>query len=82
LSFEFISNYKGERFLPLNRLFVPVDSEPRTMQSGFSIFAATKLGDAYLRISMNNIFSKLYYVPYYPVYGQNFRIQVAWAFFD
>jgi hypothetical protein len=82
LAFELISNFKGERFLPLNRLFIPVNTEQRTMQSGFSIFATTKLGDAYLRISMNNILSKMYYIPYYPVYNQNFRLQVAWAFFD
>lgn len=81
-AFEFLLKYKGERFIPLNRLFIPVDNEQKYMQNGLSIFATTKLGDAYLRISMNNILSQLYYIPYYPVYGQNFRIQVAWAFFD
>ncbi len=52
------------------------------MEGGITIFATLKLGEAYLRISYNNILSHIYYVPYYPVYNGNFRLQVAWAFFD
>lgn len=82
LAFEFLTNYEGERFIPLNRLFIAADKYYKLMQNGVSVFATLKLGEAYLRISYNNILSQMYYVPYYPVYGANFRLQVAWAFFD
>ena len=81
-AFEFLTNFQGEQFIPLNRLFIAADKYYKLMHGGITIFATLKLGEAYLRISYNNIESQMYYVPYYPIYGGNFRLQVAWAFFD
>ncbi len=80
-SFDFMVKYQPDNFFQLTRLYYPSDNT-EDMHSGLTFFATAKLGDAYLRLSFNNIMPKMFYVSYYPIYNTYFRLQVAWAFFD
>lgn len=83
-SVEMLSAFKGEYFFPVNRMYIPYDSEKGFSTNGTEIFAKARLGsNAYVKLSLENPLSQCYYyVPVYPMYEMNFKFSVAWSFMD
>ena len=77
------SQYSGMQYIPMLRTFNKFDSKISFMPSGFNIFATARLGNAYVRLTYENILSlNYYYVPVYPMHTGNLRLSVSWSFFD
>lgn len=78
-----ISSFTGEQFVPQTRAYIPVNEQIGLANTGIDLFATARLGDAYVRVTMQNALSENYYfVPYYPEYTRIFRITFTWSFFN
>ena len=83
-SLELLSAFKGEYFFPINRMYIPYQTERGFSTNGTELFAKARLGsNAYVKVSLENPLSQCYYyVPVYPMYEMNFKISVSWSFMD
>ncbi len=83
VSFTATTKFKGESFVPQTRNFIQNEIESTHFINGLDVFATARLGNAFVRISYENILSNgYYYVPFYPAYDRNFRLLVSWAFLN
>ncbi len=75
--------FEGERYIPSSRAYVPYYIRDNFSFNGIDIFAELKLGNAYLRLMLENALSQCYYyVPIYPQFDRNIRLMVSWSFFE
>jgi hypothetical protein len=78
-----LSSFKGERFIPQTWSYIPADEESPFAANAVDVFVSAHLGNAYVKLQyMNLLNSGYYFVPYYPVFKRNFRLSVAWSFFE
>jgi hypothetical protein len=78
-----VSSFKGQRYLPQYRSYTPYDIESNFMFDGLKVFAAAKLGNAYVKVSYQNLLFRDYYlVSVYPFYDGHFRLSFMWSFLD
>ncbi|MFC2129895.1 putative porin [Bacteroidota bacterium] len=78
-----VSSFTGQRYLPQYRSYTPYDMESNFMFDGLKVFAAAKLGNAYVKASYQNIlFRDYYFVPVYPFYDGHFRLSFMWSLLD
>ena len=76
----FITDFKGDKFFPLQRTFYPGDYDSGMMITGLSGFLEVKIGTAFIKISYNNLFNqKYYYVAVNPMFRRNLRLTVNWT---
>jgi outer membrane receptor protein involved in Fe transport len=81
--FGVISEFNGYRYFPLKKGYYLSEYTIGTSPMGLNVFARAKLGDAYVRISYDNILSSgYYYVSIYPTLTGNIRMTVSWPFFE
>jgi len=80
---KLVTAFYGETFLPQYRSYMTYDTENEPMFDGLKVFTSAKLGNAYVKVSLENILgSGFYTVPIYPYYGRNFRLSFSWSFLD
>ncbi|MCX7880587.1 MAG: hypothetical protein N2517_07985 [Ignavibacteria bacterium] len=80
---EILSPFKGAYFMPISPRWVEYPKRIGWQFNGVNIFANAKLGNAFLNVSLRNLFSaNYYYLPFYPEYDRNIRISVYWSFND
>lgn len=78
-----LSPFRGLYFHPLYPKPVEYETRRDWQINGLSAFACAKLGNAFVNVSIRNIFSvNYYYIPIYPEYDRNIRITVFWSFTD
>lgn len=85
LGFDFkaIAPFKGERFYPIARNTQTNELESQFITNGLDLVATARLGNAFLRISWMNVMNQVfYYVPYYPMSEQSFKLSVSWNFLN
>ena len=83
VDFKIMGPFNGEQYIPLTRTFVQNNFDNGTMHNGIDIFVEAKLGNAYLRLTLENILDKtFYYNPLHLYYGRNFRFMLNWSFLD
>ncbi len=83
LEAEIYSPIKGLYFYPISKDFVETDIEGKWLGNGINAFAALRLGNAYLRLSFENILGQYYYrVRNYPMLDRVFHLSVTWSFND
>jgi len=83
LEAEIYSPIKGLHFYPISKDFVETDVKGEWLGNGLNVFAALKLGNAYLRLSFENILGQYYYrVRNYPMLDRVFHLSVTWSFND
>ncbi|MCX8055336.1 MAG: putative porin [Ignavibacteria bacterium] len=83
LEAEIYSPIKGLYFYPISKDFVETDSEGKWLGNGLNAFAALKLGNAFLRLSFENVLGQYYYrVRNYPMLDRVFHLSVTWSFND
>ncbi|MFN3305677.1 MAG: hypothetical protein ACK42Z_00640 [Candidatus Kapaibacteriota bacterium] len=83
LEFELYSPFNGAYIHPFYSVPAKFNSPRQWQHNGVSTYAHAKLGNAYVNISLRNLFSVNYYlIPIYPEYDRNLRITVFWSFND
>ncbi len=83
LELKGLTDYSGESFDPQTRSYYLTDGTSGFMYNGINIFAHARLGNAFVRLTLDNVLSEgIYYVPYYPLHTMNFKLQVSWSFFN
>jgi outer membrane receptor protein involved in Fe transport len=85
LGFEFgmIAEFNGYRYFPLKKGYYQSEYTIGTSPSGLNLFVKAKLGNAYVRLSYDNLLSNdYYYVSIYPQLVGNLRMTVSWPFYD
>lgn len=76
----FITDFKGDKFFPLQRTFYPGDYDSGMMITGFNGFLEIKIGSAFVKISYNNLLNqKYFYVAVNPMFRRNLRLTVNWT---
>ncbi len=81
LSGNFVSQFNGQSYSPLQRLYYTIDNSNQVFGNSLNAFAILKLSSANVRIEYQNILNfKFYYVPFYPQIGGNLRISVSLPF--
>ncbi len=82
-SFYMQSAFNGEQYVPQTRAYIPYAREKAISINGIDAYLKTRLGNAYVRITYQNLLSSgYYYVPVYPQLDGNMRITISWSFFD
>ncbi|ROL62300.1 hypothetical protein D9V86_01390 [Bacteroidetes/Chlorobi group bacterium ChocPot_Mid] len=83
VSGKYLSSFNGMKFLPEYRQYMLYEEPNESMFDGLKIFAVAKLGNAYVKASLENLLGSGYYVvPIYPYYNRNFRLSFIWSFLD
>lgn len=83
VEYAVLGPFNGEVFIPQTRSYIPNNFDNGIMNNGLNIYAKARLGNAFIRVSFENILSQpYYYTAVYPNYGMNFRFMVTWSFFD
>lgn len=83
ISFRGISNRSPQRLIPIYNVLSLTNSDSGYQMNGGNFFATMKLGNAFLKIMMENLLDQGYYLlSFYPMRGRNIRLSVAWSFFD
>ncbi|MFH0989039.1 MAG: putative porin [bacterium] len=78
-----ISKHQSYAFLPHFDFYAALPSLTMNPLSTFDLFAAAKLGDAYLTFVMENPLNiNTMVTPYYPMPGRTIRFGVNWKFLD
>lgn len=78
-----ISSFKGEQFIPQTWSYIPAMDDSQFAANALDVFVSAHLGNAFIKLKYMNILNSGYYfVPYYPQFKRNFRLSVAWSFFD
>lgn len=81
--FSFMSRFKGSQYYPITREYTITNAVQDWSNNGVNAFVTAKLGNAFLRIALENILSySYYYVPYYPVSDMTFNLTLSWSFND
>lgn len=71
------------RYLPQKRQYTYTNQEGQFFYDGIKVFAHAKLGNAYLKLSIQNILDPgYYYTAFYPAPGMKINIGLNWAFLD
>lgn len=77
------TGFSGYVFLPITRGYYLYPKESKMVNTGLNVFLAARLGEAYVRLELQNALSQGYYsVPVYPAMDMNFRVTISWAFMD
>lgn len=75
--------FDGEEYLPQNWSYIPAPLEQNAAFNGMDGFAGARLGNAFIKISVQNIFGSSYTtLSTFPQLDRNIRLSVAWTFFD
>lgn len=83
LDYEFIIGGGGMSYFPVFNSNYYVDSKSTFTGNGINLWIEGKLGEAYLKASLNNLLDQGYYfVPYYPELGRHFNFTFTWTFFN
>jgi len=83
VSGKYVTSFNGEAFLPQYRGYMIYEDDNEAMFDGLKVFAVAKLGNAYVKASLENVLGKGFYtVPIYPYYNRNFRLSFMWSFLD
>jgi len=83
VSFSAMTKFNGETFIPQTRSYIPNAIESTNYINGLDAFATARLGNAFVRLSYQNVLSNgYYYVPFYPALDRNFRLMFSWAFLN
>lgn len=83
MDLEIFSGFKGQTYLPLCREYYPTEKSQKFNYNGINIFVSARLGNAFVKISLDNILSNgYYYVPDYPAYDRVFKLSVNWEFIN
>ncbi len=79
----FLTSFTGNNFYPIHRTFYAGDYESGFMTTGLNTFAEIKLGNAFVKISLNNVLNNhYYYVALNPMFERNFRLSANWSFLE
>lgn len=80
---EIYSPFKALYFYPVSKEFTISNDNSKWMTNGINIFVSLRLGNAFLRLSLENVLSQYYYrVKYYPMLDRVFHLTLTWAFND
>ena len=83
INFSVIGEKQGEYFVQATRNYIPYAKKSGYQYNGLNAFVTTRLGNAFIRLSYENIFDRgSYFVPVYPQLDRNFRLSVSMSFFD
>ncbi len=75
--------FKGQSFYPITQDFISSDKKSGLMGNGANAFVSLRLGNAFLRISFDNLFNQYYYYTAgYPMPDRMFHLSLTWAFND
>lgn len=77
-----MTGFRGERFVPQTWAYTEQNYyEQSTQWNGLDLIGGAVIGNVFLRATMQNVLgSTWWYVPINPMYGQNIRLSVSWAF--
>ncbi len=80
--FRMMTGFRGERFIPQTWSYTEqtyYEQAPQT--NGLDLIGGAVIGNVFLRVTMQNVLSTAWwYVPIQPMYDQNIRLSVSWAF--
>lgn len=80
---EGMTQYYGYRYIPYRKVYALNDTYNAMQFDGISAYINAKFSTAYIKVIMTNILSQpYYYVPYYPMYGTQFKVIVNIPFID
>jgi len=80
---EIYSPIKALYFYPISKDFTITNNRSKWMGNGINLFLSLRLGNAFLRMSLENILGQYYYrVKYYPMLDRVFHLTLTWAFND
>lgn len=83
LSGDLLSGYKGLGYFPIYSGYYENNYKSSFMNNGLNAFAQAKLGNAYIKASLNNLLNQgFYYTPIYPEPARHFQFSFSWAFLD
>lgn len=77
------TTFMGEEYYAHTMSYVPSQVQQDAGINGLDIFAGAKLGNAFIKVELQNILSSYYtLVSTFPRIDRNIRLSVAWTFFD
>lgn len=77
------SPFKALGYYPITKDFITGDEESKWMGNGMTAFVGLRLGNAFLRLSFENLFNQYYYFTAgYPMPDRMFHLSFTWAFDD
>lgn len=79
----FYGGFNPYRLHPLYQAYERTNLDPGIEGNGFDAFLGAALGNAFVKVSFENLLSRGYYfVAAYPQFDRVLRLSVAWSFFD
>ncbi len=77
-----MTGFRGERFVPQTWSYTEQNYyEQNTQWNGLDLIGGAVIGNVFLRATMQNVLGNTWwYIPVNPMYGQNIRLSVSWAF--
>jgi outer membrane cobalamin receptor len=77
------TSFKGEEYYAHTMSYIPSQVQQDAGINGLDLFAGAKLGNAFVKVELQNILSSYYtLVSTFPRIDRNIRLSVAWTFFD